>query len=522
LAKRVRCTAIENVQRSVPRAGELEATGPLAAALGEDVASTCPAPAAAAPLGARSVFGSLQKFVIAIRRPNLNLNALPRPGVPLPSVPSKGRPVSVVAAPPVFGRLTKIPVVVHYKLGASSLASRHASAIGDNPQLVITLLGGSGVPDHFELDLGASPPTEDDVALEVELQSSISTCAFTLGFGTMVNGVVSDYTPVLFTRDPDAPIVVTATPTVASIRTTTPTPALTTTPTRTASRTPTPSATRTATPTGTATPTRTPTRTPTPTVTPTPHTATLRLFNVDDTLYGKVNGTGPLSSFRSVGSLGDASFDESSELQCGDNRLVLVAANNVGPYAYGAELVVDGVTRVSTQCGVAIQNATMGCNNGDTTTGTPAAEYDYFCFDCGSGCQKGTCTNPYEVPRAGYAVAKAAFSVVGKTRTGACGLTFGSDKLFVWQPPVSGCFGISSCGSAPSDYRVLEVRVGGADCVGSTPGTLVECSDVSCSQSIKRVFDQNTTYYLWVDNNFDSGAPIGVTINYLGPMCPTG
>ncbi len=232
-----------------PRAETFAADGLLGTGLGQAIADECPADDTASTVAAAphaGVFGSILKFVKAIRR--LDVNGFRAPGAPLPDRFALHR-VNVGSVPP-FGPLTKVPFVVHYDLRDTTTA--RALTAGPPPQLIVTLLDGEGAPDHFEIDLDPVPE-QNDVQIEIEFQD-FKTCAFTLGFAARVDGVVSAYTPVVFVPEPTTGV---ATPV--------------TTPTVTPPRTP------------------TPTRTPTTTATP---PAALRVFVTSTTQNGNLGGLG--------------------------------------------------------------------------------------------------------------------------------------------------------------------------------------------------------------------------------------
>ncbi len=480
LARRARCSAAEGAQQALPRVADLDDTVGLGA-IAPDLVATCPALTEAAPAIAapHSVFGSLLKIIRSIRRSTtigLRLSGAPlaRPGAP--------RSVSFVSRP-AFGPLTKIPF--RYTLGGSKTRAA-AGVLTEPPQLIVTLLDGQGDPDHFEVEL-EPPPTPDaevEDELDVEFFDPLPTCAFTLGLATRVDGEVSAYTPLLVVMDPDAPPTTpTSTPTpsttpvatptapptatTTTVSTPTATPTITATPVVTATRTATPSTTATATAVSTSTPTRTATRTPTPTLTPsatatrtptptvtaTPHVATLRLYDTDDRIDAFLNGQ-PVLSATSYGQ--DTGFaDVSSALLCGENVLNVKVQNGANGYIYGAELRVDGTTRVKAHCGT-FPNA--GCNNGDTRGGDVVDEYDYFCVDCGGGCGGGgTCGNAYAIPSAVPGSQADPYPVVivgaqtsgASTQNGSCDVTgtTGPEKVFSFTPSSDGCYEFTTCRS---------------------------------------------------------------------------
>ncbi len=539
LERRAACGAAERVRDALPRAKSLGADGRLGPEIGERIDDECPeeVPAFARASEARAgVFGSIVKFVKGIRRANFTGTRFSGALLPKRFAPRRVR----VEPPSTFGPLTKIPLIVHYKLPATT-APRAAA---DAPHLIVTVLDGDGDPDRFEVELDPTPE-ENSITLEVEFQNfDASICAFTLGFATRANGEVSAYTPVVFVPDPNATPGITPTPTPGAQ---TPTPVVTITPTASPSPTPTApttgtvtptrtaTATRTATPTSTATPTRTvtPTRTTTPTATATAtRTATPTVTRTPTpTVTATPNPCGNVTAVPAAGGQFAGSTSGGSGLNgsgacnvgTGPEKVFSWQAATTGPALFKT---CPNNTNFNTEIYVrqssCLAGAQVGCNRDNPCILPPqfcdpckiasasvTAGTTYFvAVDGVSGAQgnfvldvvpPGTCATALDVPNSGgtFTVNTAA----GRSeQVGSCGGN-GPEIVFLWQPVGSGSALVSTCNPGTTVNTVAYARAEG-ECE-SGPDTV--CSPSSGCDTFVIPMDGNA-YYVVIDT---IGAPGG-------------
>jgi hypothetical protein len=200
---RVRCTAAELVRQSNARADDF-ATNDRFGGLTTDLETVCPDSAPTIPTSTVSArftfFGALSKFLKTVQ--HVGGATTTRLGTPPPSSALRARGFPRIGGfrRVLAGGITKIPFT--YRIAPRS---RGRQAAADPPVLMVATLGGDGTPgDYFEVALDP-PAGQADVDDEVDLvlQDSLPTCAFTLVFATRDGDVVSDYTPATLVVDPD-------------------------------------------------------------------------------------------------------------------------------------------------------------------------------------------------------------------------------------------------------------------------------------------------------------------------------
>ena len=205
LQRRLRCTASELVQQSIPRADAFAAADRLGA-LGPDLATVCPdtdLDVAPQQTHTRAFFGAISKFMKAIRR--VGIGASTKAGTPPASTANASRGVATFGgAPRVWGgAITKLPFT--YRV-APRARDATASLAANPPKLIVAVLAeGAPSADYFEVPL--DPPagqTEVSDEIEIAYQDAFPQCVFTLAFAIDDGGVVSGYTPLAVVVDPEA------------------------------------------------------------------------------------------------------------------------------------------------------------------------------------------------------------------------------------------------------------------------------------------------------------------------------
>jgi hypothetical protein len=198
LQTRAQCTAAEVVRQAIPRIGAFDESGHLGT-LGPDLTATC-APALSS-LTTRAtfaprpfVFGSIIKFLKGVRRTQGASGILASGGRPSPT--GFGRGLTRLSGPRrvTFGSIGKIQS--HYKIGG---ALSRGPRVAPPPSLIVAVQRADvALDDHFEVTLVPPPGvSEVDDAIEVTYQDTIPGCAFTLALATKIDGIVSEYTPLL-------------------------------------------------------------------------------------------------------------------------------------------------------------------------------------------------------------------------------------------------------------------------------------------------------------------------------------
>lgn len=210
LQGRTECSTAAQVRHAFGRLDDLASANRLGA-LGSRLTASCPAvaptPKSRSAVG-RTFFGSMTKFIKAIRRPNAGVAGTLTPGARPPTTPGIGRTVLSLGAPNrvAFGAINKIPF--RYKIGGPRSAAASARLAADPPKLIVTVKREDVVlEDHFEIELDPPPAVETEINDEIEIsyQDSIPGCAFSLAFATAVEGAVSDDTAVLQAVDVPPP-----------------------------------------------------------------------------------------------------------------------------------------------------------------------------------------------------------------------------------------------------------------------------------------------------------------------------
>lgn len=202
LQRRVQCTASELVQHSNARTDGF-AVNDVFGALTADLTATCPDSAPALPnstVNPRFLFGSLVKFLKTVQHvggaTTMRLGAPPLPsGASFQGFPRIGGTRRVF-----LGGITKIPFT--YRI---TPRARATESVAEPPSLIVAAVGGDGSGGDY-VEVALDPPAgQSDVDDEVDLvlQDSLPTCAFTLVFATRDGDVVSDYTPATLVVDPD-------------------------------------------------------------------------------------------------------------------------------------------------------------------------------------------------------------------------------------------------------------------------------------------------------------------------------